>query len=397
MEQRLRFVLMVQDEIKSFAKACRHFRISRTTGYKWWHRFERAGVSGLAERSSRPLSSPNATSVLWTKRVLLIRGKHPHWGPKKIRSRLIAGMRRGWGSVPACSTIGRILAEAGVVRKGRKRRPPGPVVMRPGLTEALAPNDIWAVDFKGWFRLGNGQRCEPLTVTDLWSRYLLCCSGGPDVSYASAREVLEALFKRKGQPARIRVDNGPPFGSRGAAGLSRLAVWWVRLGIEPEFIEPGHPEQNGSHERMHRTLKAEAVVPVMQHRRAQQKRFDQWRREFNYQRPHEALGQVTPASVYRKSKTAYGGPSVPAYSPRHVERRVRSNGEINWRGRKRFVGEAFIGQTLGILPSTEGKQLVYFYNYLLGEIEENELGGMKPALCIRLEKKQRERRADGGA
>src|SRR6185369_5247893 len=166
------------------------------------------------------------------------------------------------------------------------------------LAPALSVNDVWAVDFKGWFCLGNGERCEPLTVSDLCSRYILCCAAGSNVSYEQARAVFERLFRINGQPARMRVDNGPPFGSRGAAGLGRLAVWWISLGIEPEFIEPGHPQQNGSHERMHRTLKAEAIEPVAYDQRAQQKQFDRGRREFNYVRPHEALGQETPATLY---------------------------------------------------------------------------------------------------
>jgi len=247
----------------------------------------------------------------------------------------------------------------------------------------LAPNDVWAVDFKGWFRLGNGQRCEPLTVSDLCSRYVLCCAGCSDVSYQQALPIFQTLFKAKGQPARIRVDNGPPFGSRGAAGLGRLAVWWVSLGIAPEFIDPGHPEQNGSHERMHRTLKAEALAPVSRHRRSQQRRFDRWRWEYNYERPHEALAQATPASVYRPSPRVYRGPVAPSYSSSHVERRVRTNGEINWAGRKRFIGEAFIGQNLGILQTGPGCHRVYFHDYLLGEIDEKEEMGMKPVICIR--------------
>jgi putative transposase len=309
MEERVRFVLMLQDELKTFAGACRHFGISRKTGYKWWDRFERDGLFALEERSRRPLHSPRGTSAAWCTRILLLRKRRPHWGPKKLRARLIATSKSG--IVPAGSTIGRILAAAGVVRRGRKRRQPGPVLARPDLTEALRANQVWAVDFKGWFRLGNGQRCEPLTVSDLYSRYILCCAGGSDVSYDQARPTFEALFKEHGQPAKIRVDNGPPFGSRGAAGLSRMAVWWVSLGIQPEFIHPGHPEQNGSHERMHRTLKAEGIAPVAHHRRAQQKQLDRWRWEFNYERPHESLGQVTPASLYRKS-------------PNYLSRRLRT-------------------------------------------------------------------------
>jgi putative transposase len=385
MEERVRFVLMLQDELKTFAGACRHFGISRKTGYKWWDRFERDGLFALEERSRRPLHSPRGTSAAWCTRILLLRKRRPHWGPKKLRARLIATSKSG--IVPAGSTIGRILAAAGVVRRGRKRRQPGPVLARPDLTEALRANQVWAVDFKGWFRLGNGQRCEPLTVSDLYSRYILCCAGGSDVSYDQARPTFEALFKEHGQPAKIRVDNGPPFGSRGAAGLSRMAVWWVSLGIQPEFIHPGHPEQNGSHERMHRTLKAEGIAPVAHHRRAQQKQLDRWRWEFNYERPHESLGQVTPASLYRKSRIIYRGASEPSYPPGYVLRRVRTTGEIRWAARRRFIGEAFIRQTLGVMEITPGKHRVYFHDYLLGEIDETEEGGMKPSIFVRSKRK----------
>lgn len=381
MEQCVRFVLMVQDDSENFACACRQFGISRKTGYKWWGRFARDGLLGLEERSCRPLRSPQATCSAWSKRILLLRKKRPRWGPKKLRARLMAWAKGA--AVPAASTIGRILAAAGMVRRGRKRRLAGPVVVRPGLTVATCANEVWAVDFKGWFRLGNGERCEPLTVSDLYSRYVLCSAGGPDVSYAQARPVFERLFKEKGLPARIRVDNGPPFGSQGAAGLSRLAVWWVSLGVKPEFIMPGHPEQNGSHERMHRTLKAEAIDPVGRNRRVQQKQLDRWRWEFNYERPHEALGQVTPATLYEKSARAYGGPLEPwSYPVEYVNRRVRTNGEIRWAGRKRFIGEAFVGQSVGLNKIREGKHLVYFHAYLLGELDESEEGGMRPTILV---------------
>jgi hypothetical protein len=258
------------------------------------------------------------------------------------------------------------------------------VVERPGLSKPRECNQVWALDYKGWFRLGNGERCEPLTVSDLATRYLLCCQGCPNVSYEQARPVFEKLFKEHGLPRGVRVDNGPPFGSMGAGGLSRLAVWWVSLGIQVEYIDPGHPEQNGAHERMHRTLKAEAVYPVGRSMRAQQKRFDFWRWEYNEERPHEALGQVVPASVYQKSERVYDGCiETPGYPEDHVIRRVRSNGEIHWLGEKRFIGEAYIGQSLAIIPSEAGKQLVYFYKYLLGELEDQKGGKFKPVVWIR--------------
>jgi transposase InsO family protein len=382
MKERARFVLMVEEEVKSFAEVCGEFEISRKTGYKWWKRYEEDGLYALEERSRRPLRSPQSTPYSWRRRILILKKRWPHWGAKKLRARLLKRTKNK--AVPATSTIQGILEKVGLVKRGRKRRLAGPVVAGGGLTEASGVNEVWAVDYKGWFRLGNGHRCEPLTVSDLYTRYILCCTALPDVSFAQARPVFEELFKEKGQPVAIRVDNGPPFGSRGAAGLGRLAVWWVSLGIKPEFIEPGCPEQNPSHERMHRTLKAEATKPVSWHSRAQQKRLDKWRFEFNQERPHEALGQVTPGSIYRKSSVRYGGVLKPEYTEGMEQRRVRGNGEIQWGGRKRFVGEAFIGQSVGVLKAVSGKHQVFFYNYLLGEIEDGDLGGMRPTVMVRV-------------
>lgn len=381
MEARLRFVLLVVDDLKSFSAACVECGISRRIGYKWWKRYRLHGAAGLKERSHRPVRSPHQTSSAWVDRILAVRKRHRHWGPKKIRVCLLAASKGE--AVPASSTIGRILASVGLVRARGKRRPRGPVVVRAGLTQPLSPNHVWAVDFKGWFRLGNGERCEPLTVSDLASRYVLCCWGGSDVSYDQARPVFERVFKKYGQPAIIRVDNGPPFGSVGAAGMGRLAVWWVSLGIRPEYITPGHPEQNPSHERMHRTLKAEGIKPIAHHRKKQQRRLESWRREFNDERPHEALGQVTPASVYQVSAVGYGGPQEPVYPSTHVVRRVRSNGEIRWGGTKRFIGEAFVGQSVGIVPGANGEQLIYFHDHLLGEIGEKGWLAIKPVVVVR--------------
>lgn len=381
MEQRVRFVFLIRDKEKSFAEACRDFGISRPTGYKWWRRFKRLGLVGLEERSSRPKRCPKSTSLAWRQRILLLRKERPHWGPKKLRKLLL--VRTKSSSVPACSTIGHILAMAGLVRRRGRRRPAGPLVARPGLTTPTAANDIWAVDFKGWFRLGNGERCEPLTVSDLYSRYVLCCEACSDVSYNQAFPIFHQLFAQQGLPSRIRVDNGPPFGSRGAAGISRLTAWWVSLGIIPEFIDPGHPEQNGSHERMHRTLKAEAIKPVAHYRQRQQRRFDEWRWVFNHERPHEALGQVTPSSLYHASPQQYKGSITPTYPADHIVRRVRSTGEINWKGRKRFIGEAFVRHSVGVVQIGPGRNHVYFYNYLLGELQDDQPMGLMPVVRVR--------------
>lgn len=269
-----------------------------------------------------------------------------------------------------------MLVRAGLVR-GRRRGGARPQIERPALTKAKESNQVWAVDFKGWFRTGNGRRCDPLTVSDLASRYLLCCQALSDQSYERTRAVFEGIFAQHGLPRIIRVDNGGPFGSRGAGGLSRLSVWWMRVGIAVEFIAPGHPEQNGVHERMHRTLKAETARAPARSLRKQQKRFDGWRRHFNLERPHEALNQETPALHYQASATRYRGVEAEAsYSADYWVRRVRSNGEIKWRGHKRFVGEAFVGQLVGLQEVEPGRHEVYFMQRLLGALHEAKADGV---------------------
>jgi putative transposase len=382
MEQRVSFVLEVEKQEKSFASLCRSFGISRKTGYKWWKRFCERGLSGLSQRTSRPHRSPLTSEPKWRRGVIALRQRYAWWGAKKLRAKLIA--RHGPGGVPAASTLGTILSRAGLIR-ARRRRKSGPKIERAALSPAQQSNEVWAVDFKGWFRTADGQRCDPLTVSDLASRYLLCCEGLKSQSFEAVRAVFEKLFTQYGLPQRIRVDNGPPFGSRGAGGLSRLSVWWMGLGILVEFIAPGHPEQNGIHERMHRTLKAEATRAPAYNLRRQQKRFDRWRRHFNLERPHEALGQQTPAEHYQASSRLYrnGAQAKPAYLPHYCVRRVRSNGEIKWEGRKRFLGEAFIGELVGLKQIERGQHEVYFMERMLGMLHEADICGLRPTAYAR--------------
>jgi transposase InsO family protein len=382
MEERARFVLEVQRADMSFAELCRRYGVSRKTGYKWIRRYIAEGLDGVRERSSRPHSCPHKTSPEWEQRIFLERVKHSNWGPKKIRGVL---QSKGWdGKVPAASTMGDILRRAGLVRrKGRRRRKTyynGP------LTEAKYPNHVWAVDYKGWFRMRDGVRCDPLTISDLYSRYVLEVKALPDQSYEEARGVFEKVFQEYGLPKIIRSDNGLPFASRGAGGLSRLSVWWVLLGIKPECISKGHPEQNGVHERMHLTLKKEATSPASMNLRAQQRRFDLWRKEFNEDRPHEALKMKVPAQKYHSSTSVYergiNNKKQIKYPDGYKVRRVRTSGEIRWKGRKRFVGTAFKGIKLGIKQVEEGYNKVYFDYVLLGDLYDTDYTGLRSLVGV---------------
>ncbi len=364
------------------SRLCRLFGISRKCGYKWKQRFEREGRRGLLNRTPRPHRSPRRTSRKWQKRIRRMRRRHRSWGSRKLRVRLAQeypGQR-----IPTARTIGRWLKRMKLSRRGSRRTRRGPVVKLGSLTAARRNNQVWTVDFKGWFRTRDGQRIEPLTVRDLHSRYLLgiCCL--PDQRWEPVRRVFLRLFQRYGYPQVIRVDNGGPFGSTGPAGLSRLSAWWTALGIAVEFIAPGHPEQNGGHEQMHRVMKREITRPPSRNLRAQQRRTNRWVSVYNGIRPHEGLAQRTPAAVYRpgvhRQRVA-----ILKYRRSWQVRRVRSNGEIKWRGRKRFVGEAFVGYPVGLKPCRE-KWQIYFGRLLIGELWPDDVGGMRPAKHARYKK-----------
>lgn len=382
MEERARFVLEVEKAEMSVAELCRRYGVSRKTGYKWIRRYWAEGLDGIRERRSRPHSCPHKTNQDWEMRIIIERVKHSSWGPKKIRELLLrSGLRE---KVPAASTIGDIIKRAGLVSTRRRRRRKtyysGP------LTEAKYPNHVWAVDYKGWFRTGDGKRCEPLTISDLYSRYVVEVRALPDQSYEQARGVFERVFEEYGLPEIIRSDNGGPFASRGAGGLSRLSVWWVLLGIKPEFIAKGHPEQNGVHERMHLTLKKEATVPASRNLREQQGRFDIWREEFNENRPHEALKMKVPAKRYRRStrvcQRGINNKKQIKYPEGYKVRRVRRSGEIRWKGKMRFVGAALKGEWVGIKQFEEGHNQVYFDYIFLGDLYDIDYKGLRPMVGV---------------
>jgi putative transposase len=365
MELRMKLVNALVAEEDSMTALCEEYGVSRKTGYKWLRRFGAQGPAGLAERSRAPHLVPWAVTPAQAAAVVGLRRQHPSWGPKKLRAKLLTrAPEQHW---PAQSTIGDLLQREGLSQRRTRRRRATPT---PGGVPAMvAPNEVWCVDFKGWFRTGDGAACYALTVTDAFSRYLLCCRGiTPD--YANCRRAFERLFRERSLPQVLLSDNGPPFASLAAGGLSRLSVWWIKLGITPVRIRPGHPQQNGRHERMHKTLKAETAQPPAATLAAQQRRFDHFRHEFNHERPHEALGQAVPAAVYTPSLRAYPARlEDPPYASDCELRRVRSNGEIKWQGELIFIAGPLVGEVLGLQEDANGDATVYFGPLPLGTID----------------------------
>jgi transposase InsO family protein len=376
MRERMRFVVEAEQSDESLAMLCRKYGISRKTGYKWLRRYEEFALDGLYDRPRNPQLRPNETHREMVDLVLSERDRRPHWGPKK----LAAFIAREYGcKPPAPSTIGKILTRHGRVKR-RKLRKKASIRGWPGsLTPPEHPNHVWAADFKGWFRAGDGSPCHPLTISDLSSRYVLCC----DILQSNRHDLVLPSFHRTfmefGLPRIIRVDNGAPFGTCAPMGLSKLSVMWLRLGITVEYISPGKPQQNGSHERMHRTLKMETACPPAAEFNAQQRRMDKWRSEFNEQRPHEALGQKTPSFLYCKSSRKWDG-ELPqfVYPPHFEQRRVKTNATIQWKRKLIYVGESFKGCRLGLTQNDQQMWLVYAGNMLIGMIADRRGGGLTP-------------------
>jgi putative transposase len=349
MSVRKEFVRLALSGRHNITELCVAFGISEKTGHKWLARYRKEGVQGLADRPHNPHAPPHQLSRSVRQGIIALRSQHPTWGSRKLRA--VLEHRSPEISWPASSTIGELLRREGMVKTSRRRRSKN--VGRPldaGLTLAAAPNDVWTTDFKGEFRLGPGPYCYPLTVLDAQSRFLIGCTGLFSTATLPVQIVFKRLFQCYGLPDVIRSDNGVPFASPAALGrLSKLSVWWIRLGIRPERIELGHPEQNGQHERMHRTLKAEATRPPSATLMQQQQRFDRFRREYNDERPHESLGQRPPTSCYTPSSRAF--PSyLPALEyPAHFDvRRVMRNGMMAWRGQYVWLTKSLVNQDVGL-------------------------------------------------
>lgn len=345
------------------AELGRKYGVSRQTIYKWMERFRQHGDQGLQDLPRAPRRHPQQLDASIRDKVLELRHQHARWGPRKLKAYLAAeDPQTVW---PATSTIGDWLREEGLAHRRRLRRRT-PAMTQP-LSHAAAPNQVWCADFKGWFRTADGQRIDPLTVTDAATRYLLRCvsvdkSDGPHV-----RAVMEAAFREFGMPEAIRTDNGPPFASVAPGGLSRLAMWWLRLGIRHERIEPGCPQQNGRHERFHLTLKQETAAPPAATRAAQQRAFEQFRHVYNGQRPHEALGYRTPASLYAASPRLFPARLAELEYPAGVVmRKICQQGSVKWSGHRTYISEVLAREWVGLLRADDRYWELYFGPVLVG-------------------------------
>jgi transposase InsO family protein len=370
MNQRTQFIADFLRDTLTVTELCDLYGVSRKTGYKWIERYLRSGPAGLDERSRKPRVSPNATPEEIVQAFLEVRRRHPSWGAKKLLT-LVHKRHPRW-ELPGRSTVCDILSRHGMVPKKKNRRRIG----HPGkpTSEILAPNDCWSADYKGHFKMGNGAYCYPLTVTDGFSRFLLGCQALHSTAVAEAKPVFTRLFKEFGLPRRIRTDNGVPFATNTLARLSSLSAWWVRLSVMPELIEPGRPQQNGRHERMHRTLKAEATRPPAASLGSQQRKFNRFREEFNEERPHEALDQQTPASLYRPSpREMPSKPPALEYPDRFEVRYVSANGGIRWNSDWVNVSIVCAGEYVGLEEIDDGIWSVYFGALRLGRLHERHM------------------------
>jgi transposase InsO family protein len=370
MKERMRFVTDWERDLYSMVELCQRYGISRKTGYKWVDRYERDGPDGLRERSRVPHQCPHRMAADVATAICAGRRQHPSWGPDKILHWL--KRRQPELALPATSTAGDLLARRGLVKKRRRRRHythPGVV---PPTTER--PNDLWTADFKGQFRTRDGIYCYPLTVADQHTRYLLGCQGLLSTQGQGVRPIFDRLFHEYGLPGAIRTDNGVPFATTGIHGLSQLNVWWIRLGIQHQRILPASPQQNGAHERMHRTLKAETARPPQGHLTAQQRAFNRFRLLYNDERPHQFLGGRTPASLYHPSPRPYTGDVPPPieYPGHYIPKRVTNAGTIRFKKRLLFIATSLKQEVVGLEEIDDGIWSLYFCHVLLARIDERD-------------------------
>jgi transposase InsO family protein len=372
MDQRTQFALEALSS-DNFRGLCRRYGISAKTGYKWKERLLRYGVGGLAEESRRPRTHPDALDEATVCAIVRLKHRHPPWGPRKLRD---IYLRQHEGQGPSESSFKRVLDKAGLVDKRRVRRPAPAARMFSG-RRAQSPNEVWSIDFKGWWHDPLGERCEPLTVRDEYSRYVLESYRMADARTQTVWERLERLFERHGLPEAIRSDNGAPFASRtGVLGLSRLSSRWVALGIGLERSRPGCPQDNGAHERMHRDM-SQQLEKV--HGGWSQEALDVWREEFNHERPHEALGMKRPAEIYRASERRYSGLPEGLDYGAMATRKIKQTGHLAWQKRSIFISSAIGGWNVGLQPRHDGLLDVYFAQLLLGQLEPTTLSFIRGA------------------
>jgi putative transposase len=369
LDERLRFVTDYESGQWSMTELCERYGVTRPTGYKWLARHRAGGRASLVDRSRAPHTCPHRTSDI-TEALIVEARQEYGWGAKKL-IRILRNQHptQPW---PARSTVNDVLDRYKLLRKNRRRR----TWTHPGATPVQTdrPNQVWPADFKGQFKTGDGRYCYPLTVTDHFSRALLVCRGLRSVKTTLAKPVFRTLFREVGLPEAIRTDNGAPFASTGLHGLSPLNVWWMQLGIVHQRIRPASPQENGQHERMHRDLKREATRPAARSPRAQQSRFERFRRRYNEERPHEAIGDRTPSSLWRPSTRVYPERITPPLYPAHLEvRRVSTAGTFRLRGQQPFLSQALCGEDIGLEEIGDGTWNIVYYSTLLGKIDERSL------------------------
>jgi putative transposase len=383
-DKRKEFIYKYEEKMHNFASLCREYGISRPTGYKWIARFKEEGLEGIREKSRAPLIQSHETDPLIIKQIIDLRLSEKTWGPKKI----FGYLKKHYPNIPwpSTTTIGNILDRKGltVSRKYRRRVP----AQTTPLAHCLQSNDVWCTDFKGWFLTKNGEKCEPFTLTDAYSRFLIRCTKLDFNRVEDVWGVLDAAFREWGLPLFLRHDNGPPFATCAPGRLSRLSIKLIKAGVTPEWIEPGKPQQNGRHERMHLTLKIEATIPPADNMDLQQIRFGEFQDHFNFVRPHEALNQNTPGSVYSPSPRRWDGHlRSPEYPACYEIRKVMKCGCIARRGKKLFISEILYGEHVGIVEEENGNFKVTYGPIMLGTIDQNN------TFNVPENKKRRARRA----
>ena len=369
MNERVEFVVRALSGLEAFGRLCAEYGISRKTGYKWKQRFFERGPEGLADRSRRPHRSPSELDEDMVCRIVKLKTAHPTWGPAKLRE--VLARLDGPQELPSESTFKRVLDKAGLVRHRRRRLPREQGARIEQRVRADRPNHVWTVDFKGWWRTQDSRRFEPLTIRDDFSRYILCAQATADARTETVREEFQRVFSRHGLPEIIRSDNGPPFAARHSPlGLSRLSAWWLTLGIDLDRIPPGRPDQNGRHERMHRDMACEVESSAAADWASQQASLDAWRKTYNEERPHEAIGMQVPSELYRPSTRRYEPEEVELRYPRgNLVRKVNATGMINIHSQRIPISEALQGYEVGLEPRDADRLLVRFCRLCLGEID----------------------------